>query len=237
MIPYTRDQDSLCNASKAYANRSAAASSEIRRKPTSRPADSGWVHRQTRQRRIRAAIILPTRLLTGLCIALLGCSAARAGAGALEGELIGQLTAADEAYTITSTISVPYGETATISSGATLCFSAGAMLVVEGFLVTEGKKGKPVTFSSCDPGKRWGGIRFRSSKRVGERINRLEYSIIEYADRTSSAKSATGSEGNGGRIGVRRFGRGDRELNCKVQLSCEWWWNLRRRELEREDRR
>lgn len=198
MIPYTRDQDSLCNASKAYANRSAAASSEIRRKPTSRPADSGWVHRQTRQRRIRAAIILPTRLLTGLCIALLGCSAARAGAGALEGELIGQLTAADEAYTITSTISVPYGETATISSGATLCFSAGAMLVVEGFLVTEGKKGKPVTFSSCDPGKRWGGIRFRSSKRVGERINRLEYSIIEYADRTSSAKSATGSEGNGG---------------------------------------
>lgn len=51
MIPYKCDQDSLCNASKAYANRSAAASSEIRRKPTSRPADGGWVHRQTRQRR------------------------------------------------------------------------------------------------------------------------------------------------------------------------------------------
>ncbi|MBY5706981.1 hypothetical protein HFO38_30500 [Rhizobium leguminosarum] len=182
---HTRDYDVLCSVSKSRLMLSACPR--------------------------RYVFVCMMQLVCSLWLIFMFCPLAEAKP--LDGELVGTLAATNEDYVIAKTISVPFGETATIQPGVRLCFAPGAMLVVEGFLIAEGEKGNPVTFSSCERGKDWGGIRFRSSKRVGERINRLSYSIVEYANRAASSEVSLDPESNGGGLA---FENSDAEIDHSV---------------------
>ncbi len=99
---------------------------------------------------IMATSIIRSRDISGFCIFLLVFSAVSFSADldTLSGPLPKRVPAGDRPYIVVSDIEVPFGKTVTIDPGAKLLFQNFTGFQIQGQLIAEGTKAKPIVFTS-----------------------------------------------------------------------------------------
>lgn len=155
-------------------------------------------------------------VMCAICVAAVGLrSPARAAFTELAGDLPSKVTAGKGPYLVTADVYVPSGERVVIEAGTVFLFKNFTGLHVEGVVIADGSRLKPVTFTSefdntYNPGAKlkpnpydWNGIYIHEDA-IGSELRhiRLQYSVYGVHSKTKFIKIVEGVFSDNGRGNV-----------------------------------